>query len=436
MTAKGAEFGERRPFRRHARMIENLTYDGNEPFDRVVYPFSPADGLGAQWLVLVDVPRSAIQCAGARQNYMNRRRSDASSARVPPASISPFAASIQKPALPASWATSRRSGNGEYTRRFRSGTLRRKAPSQVAQGFRHQLADNRRLESEARHRESRPNSNADVRKNERSEASALQRDIVARLGKALCISPPATSPSALPATSPANTPSSNAISTRRWRARRDDPHRQPLGRQYRSGTSEISGAANDLSHRTEQQAASLEETAAALDETASQVNASAENAKVAAKSVEVASSDAEQSGEVVQKAIAAMNGIGSRRWKSAGSSASSMKSPSRPTFGAQCRGRGRPRRRRRQGLRGRRTRRSANSRSALQCRKGNQDADQYIGGPGSRGRRPRGQGRRRSRRSPSRWCRSTVHPPDLKLRLGTGGAASRRSIPPSIRWTR
>ncbi len=47
----------------------------------------------------------------------------------------------------------------------------------------------------------------------------------------------------------------------------------------RVGTSEISNAADDLSHRTEQQAASLEETAAALDEITATVRKTAEGAK-------------------------------------------------------------------------------------------------------------------------------------------------------------
>lgn len=77
----------------------------------------------------------------------------------------------------------------------------------------------------------------------------------------------------------------------------------------RGGSSEISSATRDLSQRTEQQAASLEETAAALDELTSQVNASADHATVAANTVAAASGDAEQSGEIVQRAISAMHNI-------------------------------------------------------------------------------------------------------------------------------
>jgi methyl-accepting chemotaxis protein len=76
-----------------------------------------------------------------------------------------------------------------------------------------------------------------------------------------------------------------------------------------NGTGEISSSANDLSKRTEQQAAQLEETAAALNELTEQVHSSAENAKTAANAVQNASTDAEKSGNIVQRAIAAMQGI-------------------------------------------------------------------------------------------------------------------------------
>ena len=77
----------------------------------------------------------------------------------------------------------------------------------------------------------------------------------------------------------------------------------------RSGASEISQAADDLSRRTEQQAATLEETAAALDEITATVRKTAEGASRAGQVVEGARGDAERSGEVVTRAIAAMGDI-------------------------------------------------------------------------------------------------------------------------------
>ncbi len=72
---------------------------------------------------------------------------------------------------------------------------------------------------------------------------------------------------------------------------------------------EISKAADNLSRRTEQQAASLEETAAALDEITTTVRKTAESAKEANAVVATAKNDAEHSGDVVKRAVDAMSAI-------------------------------------------------------------------------------------------------------------------------------
>ncbi|SUS03252.1 Chemotaxis protein [uncultured Defluviicoccus sp.] len=77
----------------------------------------------------------------------------------------------------------------------------------------------------------------------------------------------------------------------------------------RSGADEISHAADDLSRRTEQQAASLEETAAALDEITATVRKTADGARQANTVVADTRGEAERSGEVVRKAVAAMGAI-------------------------------------------------------------------------------------------------------------------------------
>jgi methyl-accepting chemotaxis protein len=77
----------------------------------------------------------------------------------------------------------------------------------------------------------------------------------------------------------------------------------------RTGTEEISQASDDLSRRTEQQAASLEQTAAALDEITATVRRTAEGARQAQDAVGRTKADAERSGEVVRQAMAAMSGI-------------------------------------------------------------------------------------------------------------------------------
>ena len=77
----------------------------------------------------------------------------------------------------------------------------------------------------------------------------------------------------------------------------------------RNGTDEITQASDDLSRRTENQAASLEQTAAALDEITATVRKTAEGAQLARTVVGQTKLDAEKSGEVVRKAVAAMGGI-------------------------------------------------------------------------------------------------------------------------------
>jgi methyl-accepting chemotaxis protein len=76
-----------------------------------------------------------------------------------------------------------------------------------------------------------------------------------------------------------------------------------------SGTAEISQAAQDLSGRTERQAATLEETAAALEEITVTVNKTASGVSHAREAVVTAKQDAEKSGEVVSRATSAMNAI-------------------------------------------------------------------------------------------------------------------------------
>jgi methyl-accepting chemotaxis protein len=76
-----------------------------------------------------------------------------------------------------------------------------------------------------------------------------------------------------------------------------------------SGAGEISQAADDLSRRTEQQAATLEETAAALDQITATVKRTAEGAERAGTVVAGAKSAAEESGLVVGRAVAAMGEI-------------------------------------------------------------------------------------------------------------------------------
>jgi methyl-accepting chemotaxis protein len=76
-----------------------------------------------------------------------------------------------------------------------------------------------------------------------------------------------------------------------------------------AGAGGIATAADDLSRRSEQQAASLEETAAALDEITATVRRTADGAKEAHRAVGDAQAEAGRSREVVASAVEAIGGI-------------------------------------------------------------------------------------------------------------------------------
>ena len=76
-----------------------------------------------------------------------------------------------------------------------------------------------------------------------------------------------------------------------------------------TGIEEISRASDDLSRRTETQAASLEQTAAALDEVTATVASSSEGARKVASAMSDTRSDASSSVHVVQNAVTAMGAI-------------------------------------------------------------------------------------------------------------------------------
>ncbi|WP_158555142.1 methyl-accepting chemotaxis protein [Fulvimarina endophytica] len=73
-----------------------------------------------------------------------------------------------------------------------------------------------------------------------------------------------------------------------------------------NGLFEINTASNDLAQRTEQQAASLEETVAALSEVTRAIDATAQNSIEAQSSAHSALHNAEKGGDIVRRAVEAM----------------------------------------------------------------------------------------------------------------------------------
>ena len=79
----------------------------------------------------------------------------------------------------------------------------------------------------------------------------------------------------------------------------------------KTAADEIASGNNSLSARTEQQASSLEETASSMEELTSTVRNNADNAQQARQLANSARNDAEHGGEVVHKAVQAMESVNS-----------------------------------------------------------------------------------------------------------------------------
>jgi methyl-accepting chemotaxis protein len=290
--------------------VDNVTDADGESYSRLVYPFDLPD-VNARWVVLVDIPSAVV----AEQVNAQTKLMIIGGLVVLLAALGGLYLAVrrfvQKPmaSLVSDVANLSR---GDYSTPV-AGQERVDETGAVAsalEGFRHKLADAVRLEGVANEQRQLTEAEKAKAEQERNAAAAIQQDVVSRLADGL---------------------SQLAAGNLTYRLQGDfhgdyaklkadfnstveslEETIQTLSGSVSSignGTHEISQSANDLSQRTEKQAASLEETAAALDQLTSQVNSSAENARHAASSVDKANADAGKSGEIVQKAIAAMHGI-------------------------------------------------------------------------------------------------------------------------------
>ncbi|KAA8920408.1 chemotaxis protein, partial [Xanthomonas sontii] len=84
---------------------------------------------------------------------------------------------------------------------------------------------------------------------------------------------------------------------------------QTAARSIHGATTELAAGNDDLSRRTEQQAANLEETAASMEELTSTVKQNAEHARQANQLATGAAAVASQGGQVVGQVVTTMNGI-------------------------------------------------------------------------------------------------------------------------------
>jgi len=291
-------------------ILRDIDAADGSTFHRVVYPFE-IPGVNASWVVIVDVPDTAISGPVMQQTIMMIIGGFVVLAAVLLGLLISVNRLVKRP-LTEMVADVNTLSEGNFSHPINGQTRSDEtgAVARALEGFRHRLAETDALETEAgreRDNAERERSNTE---SERTRSAELQKRIVTRLGTGL------------------SHLSSGDMSHRitedfpgEYAQLREDFNSamQSLEQTLQtinvsvsnitSGTGEMSNAANDLSARTEKQAASLEETAAALDELTSQVNASADNAKLAAQTVEDTNQSTAESGSVVEKAIQAMNGI-------------------------------------------------------------------------------------------------------------------------------
>ena len=290
--------------------VPGLTDANGGGFSRLVYPFE-LTGLNVKWALIMDIPDAAIAAPIKDQTVM---MIVGGIVMLAAALIGLYLAArsfVGRP-LEGLLASVGRLSAGDYAEPV-AGQDRGDETGAVAralESFRHRLADSNRLEAEADEARRLGEAERSRTEAERNENARIQQFVVSELKDALA---------------------KLSAGDLTFRVAKDFPGEyaelkqnfngavESLEETLRmvslavsnidGGTREISAGANDLSHRTEQQAAQIEETAAALNELTEQVHSSAENAKTAAEAVNSANEEAARSGSIVNNAIAAMQGI-------------------------------------------------------------------------------------------------------------------------------
>jgi len=275
--------------------------------------FTPASvpGIEGRWSLVTDIPTSAISGPADRLAFALMAGGLAILGLVLCALLTMTSIFVRRPLARITGAVNALSA-GRYEDPIRGTELKDEIGSiaRALEGFRHDLAETGRLRTD----EERARTQADA---ERTRNEAMQRanaeaqeQVVSSVGQGLDRLAGGDLTFRLTGEFPPE-----------YRKLRDD-FNAAMGQLQdtmkvivgnaagiRSTTDEISHAADDLSRRTEHQAASLEETAAALDEITATVRRSAEGANQAKGAVDRTRQGAEESGRVVGQAVQAMQQI-------------------------------------------------------------------------------------------------------------------------------
>ncbi len=284
---------------------------GDTPMIRIVRPV-PIPALNATWALVMDVPVAAITGPADRLAKILFVGGLAITAAVLGALFFASAALVKQPLTSLTRSVDKLSA-GRYDEAVHGleGGDEIGAIARALDGFRHDLADGQRRRAEQEAERAAAEVDRQRHEQEAQAFAAAQAKAVNTLGEGM-----------------ERLVDGDLI----WRMREDDfqgdAAKMPrdfnaaveslqatmsgilnAARSIRTGCAEISGAADDLSQRTERQAAGLEQTAAALDQITATVKRSSEGAERARKVTLTAKAAAERSGAVVAEAVQAMGGI-------------------------------------------------------------------------------------------------------------------------------
>jgi len=284
---------------------------GDVPMVRVVRPV-PIPALHATWALVMDVPVAAITGPADRLAKILFIGGLVITAAVLAALFFASAALVKKPLTGLTRSVDKLSA-GRYDEAVPGigGGDEIGAIARALDGFRHDLADGQRLRAEQEAERAAAEVERQRHEQEAQAFAAAQAKAVNTLGEGM-----------------ERLVDGDLI----WRMREDDFQGEAAkmprdfnaaveslqttmagiltaARSIRGGCAEISSAADDLSQRTERQAAGLEQTAAALDQITATVKRSSEGAERARLVTISAKAAAERSGAVVKEAVQAMGGI-------------------------------------------------------------------------------------------------------------------------------
>lgn len=293
-----------------ASQIADLVDTDGQPFNRLVYPFE-LPGLSTTWVLLVDVPYAALAGPVQAQTMMMVVVGGIMLIVVLVGLYLAVRKLVQLP-LRSLLSDVKSLEAGDYKTEVQGGGIQDETGdlARALEGFRHKLARSTLLEVEAEEQRRSAETERKQRDGERAETVKKQNLVVLQLETALEHLALGDLAFRIQQEFPADYHSlktnfnlaaqglEQAISAVNFAVQN-----------IHNGTSEISTSANDLSRRTETQAAQLEETAAALNQLTEQVQSSATNARTAATAVKNAAQDADKSRAVVENAVEAMHNI-------------------------------------------------------------------------------------------------------------------------------